>query len=187
VLALVAVDGLPAGPPRPALVEVAGGFGPEGSITVGAWVGVAVVLQAGGGLPPGALAAAGLGRLAEQRHQPAGPLQLQHPGGGAAVPAELADHGGVADGSRLVAFQEPFALLLLTAQLDKLPGGLIGHPRHLLGHGLPVAGGPAGGAEHAKCSATQSTARSLRRLLDPGKALLGLAVALLGQADPLRD
>src|SRR6266545_1162524 len=189
VLALVAVDGLAAGPPRPALREVAGVFGLDNSVKVGVGVGVAVVLQPSGGLPPCALAAGGLRWLAEQLRQPGGPLELQRAAGRAAVPAELADHGGVADRGGLMAFQERGALLLLAAQLDKLPGGLIGHPRHLLGHGhgLPVAGGPADGAEHPKCSATPSTARRLRGLLDLAQALLGLAVALLGQADPLRD
>jgi hypothetical protein len=118
VLALVAVDGLPAGPPRPPLSEIAEWFGAEGLVWVAAGVGVAVVLQTGGGLPPRAPAAAGLGRLAKQLREPGGPLQLQRAAGRAAVPAELPNDRGVAGGGGLVAFQEPGALLLLAAQLD---------------------------------------------------------------------
>src|SRR5215211_6435695 len=43
VLALVAVDGLPAGPPRPSLGEVTGRLGPERPVRIGAAVGIAVV------------------------------------------------------------------------------------------------------------------------------------------------
>src|SRR5207247_9496395 len=103
VLALVAVDGLPAGPPRPPLSETSGGFGAEGPVGVAAGVGVAGVLQPGGGSPPRAPAPAGLGRLAKELREPRRPPELQRAAGGATMPGELPDDCGVADGSGLVA------------------------------------------------------------------------------------
>jgi hypothetical protein len=100
------------------------------------------------------------------------------------VPAELADHGGVAGAGGLVTLQEPGPLLLLTAQLDELAGGLVG-----LGHGHNRlrAGGPAGGAEHAQCFAAPPAGRGLRRLLGLGALGFGLALPLGGEGDPLGD
>ena len=83
VLAVVAVDGLPASPPGSALREVPGPLDAERTVRLAVAVGVEVVLQPGGGLPPRALAAAGLRWLAEQLDQPGWAFELQRATGGA--------------------------------------------------------------------------------------------------------
>src|SRR5215218_8072097 len=115
VLALVAVDRLPSGPPGPPLSQVAGRLGANSPLGVAELVAVAVAVQPGGGLPPGPPPPTGLGDVAEETDEPSWRVELQGSAGGPGAPAELGHHRPIAVAGGLMTLQEPGALLLLLA------------------------------------------------------------------------